>query len=78
MLVGTTPPLELDEAALIWESIISHVLSIQLGPFHNDVTNNTVVTSNMMIQIESFPPSLPNFLLLSKSQTKVKVRGVLT
>ena len=32
----------------------------------------------MMIQIESFPPSLPNFLLLSKSQTKVKVRGVLT
>lgn len=78
MLVGTTPPLELDEAALIWESIISHVLSIQLGPFHNDVTNNSVVTSNMMIQIESFPPSLPNFLLLSKSQTKVKVRGVLT
>ena len=44
MLVGTTPPLELDEAALIWESIISHVLSIQLGPFHNDVTNNSVVT----------------------------------
>ena len=78
MLVGTTPPLELDEAARIWESIISHVLSIQLGPFHNDVTNNSVVTSNMMIQIESFPPSLPNFLLLSKSQTKVKVRGVLT
>ena len=70
MLVGTTPPL--DEAARIWESIISHVLSIQLGPFHNDVTNNSVVTSNMMIQIESFPPSYLTFYYFPNLKQRLK------
>ena len=66
----STPPLELDEAARIWESIISHVLSIQLGPFHNDVTNNSVVT--WWFKLKVFPPPYLTFYYFPNLKQRLK------